>query len=81
MKKLHKIVFDRYHMNEYIRGRVSGIMWSLSGMPDNGYPWVKPGKSISWEICVECTVEEFDNIVNAINKLYAGYILDTYSEV
>lgn len=60
-------------LNEYIQGRMSGIIYALSGMPEIGYAWQRrvDGSEL---LRFDCTDEQFEQIREAINNCYGGVI-------
>lgn len=76
----YKINLSGDKLNSYIRGRIHGIIWVLTGMPEMMYA-NKMHPDGSWDLRFDATEEQYDTVVNAINKtVYAG-IIDYHFEL
>jgi hypothetical protein len=65
--KRHKIIIERVGLyNEYISGRIFGMIHVLSGMPEKVYAWDRTDRYES--LPFECTDEQFRTIVEAIGR-------------
>ena len=60
-------------LNEYIQGRISGIIYALSGMPEIGYAWMRRTNGVEY-MRFDCTDEQFALIKETIGKLYGDFI-------
>lgn len=72
---MHYVVLDGNKTSEYSRGRVSGIIYALTGMPKKGYAWRVTDDGCCWEHGFDCDIATRDTITQAINKLYPDAIL------
>ena len=73
MEHLIMLVSD-VNLNDYIRGRISGIIYALSGMPEEGYGWMRDADNGNELLCFDCTEEQYTAITATINKLYGDLI-------
>lgn len=67
--KTYEILIDGRSANEYIQGRISGIIHALTGMPDKGYPW-RTLDHIEWTTRFDATEEQYLTIQKELNKIY-----------
>lgn len=70
-----EIVFDGTKMNDFMRGRISGIVYVLMGMPKETWGWFKREASNEWVWFVECTDDEYLDIVDTIEIAHPGVII------
>ena len=72
---LNMITLDGTKLNEFQQGKVSGIIWALTGMPEKSYA-IKVSKDGS-EVTMtfDCTDQQFFNVMDAINTAYPGVII------
>lgn len=68
-------------VNDFIIGKISGIIWALSGMPEVEQAVMK-NKKKNYEYQVfECTDEQYQDIVNAIWNRYGGIVKYEIEEI
>lgn len=67
--KTYEILIDGRFANDYIQGRISGIIHALTGMPDEGYAWRSMDR-IEWFTRFDATIEQYLTIKEELNKLY-----------
>ena len=67
---VREIVFDGRKLNQYQRGRISGMVYVLAGMPDNGYGWCTNDDGSVVIKLVKCTDEQYETIIKTIDKVY-----------
>lgn len=72
----YEIVLDGSKLDEYKRGLISGIMYVLTGMPKKTYSWGLSKDGCLWYKTLECTSEQFTNVITAIEDVIPGVILD-----
>ena len=71
----YKITVGGAGLNEYIQGRISGIVHVLSGMPAKGYGWMRHDDDGRETLTFECTEEQYQTIVTSVKNLY-GHLID-----
>lgn len=64
----YEILLNRSYMNEYIEGRISGIIYVLSGMPDSGYVIMHDGPDTMMRF--DGTEDQVKAVADCLNKLY-----------
>lgn len=70
---MHMIIFAlNDKLSEYILGRISAIVWVISGMPEREYAWDSWTDSEIYHF--KCTDEQFTTIVETIDKAYGSVI-------
>lgn len=68
-------------LNDYIMGRITGIIWALSGMPEVE-PAVMKNVKHNYEYQVfQCTDEQYQDIVGAIENRYGGIVNYWFEEL
>ena len=72
---LYEITLNESKLNEYQIGRISGIIYVLSGMPGKGYPFKRPRVG-RCSMFFEGNPDILYEIQKAINKLYPGVIVE-----
>lgn len=77
MENVYEIVFDGTKMNDYIRGRISGIMYMLVRKPDGSFPWGSRDGGDRWIVKTQCSQEVFEEIIKTIERVYWGVIIKT----
>lgn len=70
MKTYEMLINGAPATNEYIRGRISGFVAVLTGMPDKGYPWMVDADERDWFMRYDATEEQHNTIVACIEKYY-----------
>ena len=60
-------------LNDYIQGRITGIIYVLIGMPDICWAWMRRRDGVEY-MRFECTDEQYQTILNAIDKDYGRLI-------
>lgn len=70
MKTYEMLINGAPATNEYIRGRISGIIHVLSGMPEKGYAWKTQEEELDWTIRYDATEEQHEAIKAYIEKYY-----------
>lgn len=67
----HYIVITRTEkLNDYIQGRICGLIDGLSGLPDKVYNWTIDYEKNTETLPFECTDEQFQIIVKVIDDIY-----------
>ena len=73
---LYEIILDENKLNEYQIGRVNGIIYVLSGMPEKRHP-IKRYENIGrCRMFFESDEETLFNIRSTIDKLYPGAMIE-----
>jgi hypothetical protein len=70
MKTYEVLINGEPMTNEYIRGRISGFIAVLTGMPDKGYPWRTWEDGLGWTTRYDATEEQHEAIRACIEKYY-----------
>lgn len=69
MMETYEILLNRFFMDEYIEGRISGVIYVLTGMPeDSGYTYIEDGKDAMMQF--DATEGQAKAVAECINKLY-----------
>ena len=68
--KMYEMLIEGMATSEYIRGRISGIIYALSGMPKKGYGWRVEADGRDWFLCFNATEDQKRSIVECIETLY-----------
>ena len=64
----------KIRLNEYIRGRINGVIYVLTGMPEKRYPSdVKEDGSCAFQY-FDATEAQFEMVRNCVEKLYGHFI-------
>ena len=74
MEKIYEVVIDGKKTNEYIRGRISGMSYILTGMPEKVYGWGYRKDKDEWVWLFGATKELYQTVIDAIEKVYPGVI-------
>lgn len=74
------IVLDGYKTTDYIRGRISGMIHVLAGMPDKGFAWLVTDDYSSWRLAFEGDDQLCQTVVEAVNRFYPNAILEVWTE-
>jgi hypothetical protein len=70
MKKTYEILIEGRLTNDYIRGCIRGIIYALTGMPEEAYVWGQREIGAEWTMCFDATEAEYRSVWGAVNKLY-----------
>ena len=66
--KTYKILINSKLTNNYINGRISGIIYVLTGMPKKGYPiW---NGDLDTVMRFDATEEQAKAVADCVNNLY-----------
>jgi hypothetical protein len=68
--KTYEVLLHGPATNGYIKGRVSGIIYALTGMPEKEYVWMESADGLDVTMRFDTTPDQSKIIVNCINKLY-----------
>ena len=74
--RVYDFTFSGEPMCEYARGMISGIMYVMSGKPEKAFAWARAHDEKEWYKTLECTKEQLDEIVETVNHLWPGIIVD-----
>lgn len=77
MDKIYEIVLDGAKLNDYQRGRISGMVYILTRKPDKGFPWKSMVADNRWIVTTQCSEDVFKEIIETINRVYWGAIVET----
>ena len=61
-------------LNDYIVGRISGIIHVLTGMPDKGYPLKVCDDTGDVNVQFDCTDEQYQRVIETIDRMYGSMI-------
>lgn len=73
---LYEIILNENMLNEYQIGRISGIAYVLSGMPEKGYPFKRHQDGGRCSMFFEGNVEILYEVQKTIDKLYPGVMVE-----
>lgn len=73
--KVYTVILNGERVNDYIRGRISGMAYVLTGMPERTYSWRKLENCNHWYMDIECTEVQYLAVVEVIENVYPGVIL------
>lgn len=73
--KTYLIYIDGKKTNTYIRGRISGMIYVLTGQPEMTFGWAKARGDIHYMTKVVATEEQLTAITDCIKKVYPDAIL------
>lgn len=71
------VMLDSRKLNDYQKGRISGIIYALSGMPEKTYPWRMHKDSVYWIATFDGTDKQYCAVIDAIERAYPGVIFYT----
>ena len=77
MEHIYEIVLDGDCLNDYMRGRISGMVYILTRKPDKGFPWKSREADNQWIVTTQCSEEVFKEIFETIDRVYWGAIVST----
>ena len=77
MEHIYEIVFDGTKQNDYVRGRISGMIYILTRKPKVGFPWRNKEVGTRWIVTTQCSEEVFKEIIETIEHVYPGVIVET----
>lgn len=78
MEKKYRITFSDT-LNDYIRGRIAGIIFMWSGMSEMGTAWFRYGRGpnrCKYYKIIECEPEKIYDLINIIKGQYKDAILE-----
>ena len=78
--KTYKIVIDGTKVSDYIRGRISGMIYVLTGQPEKGFAWRTVAGHGHWIMLVLATEEQIAAITDCVKKVYPEAILAVTSK-
>jgi hypothetical protein len=73
---LYEIVLNENKLNEYQLGRISGIIYALSGMPEQGYAIKMHQDGDRCSMFFKGNADILYEVQKAINKLYPGVMVE-----
>lgn len=65
----YEILLNHSPGNDYIRGRISGVVYVLSGRPKREYAWIWDCE-LDWTWMFEASEEQANVIQECLNKMY-----------
>lgn len=74
----HAIAINTKMLNDYQIGRISGIVYCLSGMPEKEFGHTVDTSTDTRVIHYLCDEEQHKNIVDTIERKYPGVIKGSY---
>lgn len=75
MNMPREIVFDGTKLNDYKKGRISGMVYILAGMPKKTWGWGRRDNRNEWVWFFECPEGKYNTIVETIESVYPGVII------
>ena len=78
--KTYNIIIDGIKTNTYIRGRISGMTYVLTGQPEQSFAWRTAPGDIHWMYKVLATEEQIIAITDCVKKVYPNAILAVTSK-
>lgn len=82
-KKRFKTAIDDKHKfgsNEYILGRINGIMYAMcGGRIDNSFGMKRNSKLDIWILTVDCTERQYSAFADCIEEQYPGLCVFDYA--
>ena len=73
---LYEIILNEKQLNEYQIGRISGIVYVLSGMPERGYPIMRHKGDDRCSMFFIGNSDILYKVQETINKLYPGAMVE-----
>ena len=77
MEHIYEIGLDGEMLNDYMRGRISGMIHILTRKPNKSFPWESNDDRDRWFVTTLCSEEVFKEIVETIEHDYPGCIVET----
>ena len=77
MEHIYEIGLNGTKLNDYQRGRISGMIYILTRKPDKGFPWKSNEIDNRWYVTTQCSEEVFKEIVETIEHVYPDVIIET----
>ena len=74
-KKTYRLIIDGVATNDYIRGRISGMIDVLTGQPEIGYGWCMARGDVHWMTAFSANDEEYKSVIECVEKYYPNAIL------
>lgn len=72
------IHLDNTRLNDYQIGRINGIIWALTGMPEHRYPIRMSTDKTVCQMTFETDADGMYAVQKAINKLYPDVFVSDY---
>lgn len=72
--KTYQIIIDDAELNDFQRGRISGIIYCLTGMPEVMCAWYRTSGDNGYEIPYHATEEQHRQVVDVIAKSFPGVV-------
>ena len=79
MENIYEIILDGEKLNDYMRGRISGFIYMLVRKPDKSFPWRSRETDNRWFVTTRCSPEVFKEIIETIEHVYPGVIINEES--
>lgn len=76
MDTIYEIVLDGSRLNDYMRGRISGMIYILTRKPDKTFPWKCRETDDRLYLTTQCSAEVFDEIIETIEHVYPGVMVE-----
>lgn len=77
MENVYEIVIDAEKVNDYIRGRISGMIYILTRKPDMSFGWSSKYREDRWLTKTQCNEDIFYEIIKTVEHVYPGVIIET----
>ena len=77
MEHVYEIVIDAEKVNDYIRGRINGMIYILTRKPDMSFGWSSKRAHNRWLTKTQCSEETFNEIIKTIEHVYPGVIVES----
>ena len=73
--RTYAIELRRDKLNEFKIGRISGIIWALTGMPEQEYAWTESEDGTVCTMIFETDADGMCLVHDTIEKWYPGVII------
>ena len=74
-KKTYQLVADDYTTTTFVRGRISGMIYVLTGQPEKDYGWTKAPGDVHWITRFIADAEQYKAVIDCVEKKYPNTIL------
>ena len=68
--KTYEVLINGMAVNDYILGRISGVIHAVTGMSERGYAWVVSECGRDCTMKYDATEAQHKTIVDYLNKFY-----------
>jgi hypothetical protein len=75
MEYIYELKMDVSELNDFQKGRISGLIDALTGLPERLFVWERKKGSNETLIRIKCTSEQFTTVLAAIERFYPGKLI------